>query len=171
LRAMRKANVAVAVLVGVFLFSSADAHAFGEARRGFGVGLGSGTIANGLSVKMMAGPGAFQWVAGFWGGGGAGDRFRHIDGVAGSLDYLFEMPSLARSPYFTVDWAFGFGGGVGVPTFNGQVGAAASGIAGIEFNFTTVPLDLTIEYRPTIAIIPDPHLHLVDFTAHLRLWF
>jgi hypothetical protein len=168
---MRRLFIGIALVATVVTLSTSDAHAFGEARRGFGVGIGSGTIANGLSVKMMAGPGAFQWVAGFWGGGGAGDRFRRIDGVAGSLDYLFEMPSLARSQYFTVDWAFGFGGGVGVPTFNGQVGAAASGIAGIEFNFTAVPLDLTIEYRPTVAIIPDPGLHLIDFTAHLRLWF
>jgi hypothetical protein len=119
----------------------------------------------------MAGPGAFQFVAGFWGGGGARGRFGHVDGVAGSFDYLFEMPSLARSQYFTVDWAFGLGGGVGVPSFNGKLGAAASGIAGIEFNFIPVPLDLTIEFRPTVAIIPNPGLHLVDFTAHLRLWF
>jgi hypothetical protein len=168
---MRKLAVGIAAAAIVCLAATSDAHAFGEARRGFGIGLGSGTIANGLSLKMMAGPGAFQAVAGFWGGGGARDRFGRVDGVAGSLDYLFEMPSLARSQYFTVDWAFGFGGGIGVPTFNGKLGAAASGIAGIEFNFTAVPLDLTIEYRPTVAIIPDPGLHLVDFTAHLRLWF
>ena len=168
---MRHFAIAVIVAAGLCLISTSDAFAFGAARRGFGVGLGSGTIANGVSVKIMAGPGAFQGVAGFWGGGGAKDRFVHVDGIAGSLDYLFEMPTLASSQYFTVDWAFGFGGGVGVPTFDGRVGAAASGIAGIEFNFTAVPLDLTIEYRPTIAIIPDPHLHLVDFTAHLRLWF
>jgi hypothetical protein len=90
--------------------------------------------------------------------------------VAGSLDYLFEMPALARTQYFNVDWSFGLGGGVGVPTVDGRVGAAASGIAGLEFNFTTVPLDLTIEFRPTVGLVPDPGLHLVDFTAHLRVW-
>ena len=168
---MRKRTVGIVVAVACCLLSAPEAHAFGEARRGLGVGIGSGTIANGLSVKVMAGPGAFQGVAGFWGGGGARDRFGRVDGVAGSLDYLFEMPSLARSQYFTVDWAFGVGAGIGVPTFNGKLGAAASGIAGLEFNFTTIPLDLTLEFRPTVAVIPDPGLHLVDFTAHLRLWF
>jgi len=167
---MRKLGLGVVVAV-CLLLPAFDAHAFGEARRGFGIGVGSGTIANGLSVKMMAGPGAFQAVAGFWDGGGAKDRFVHVDGVAGSLDYLFEMPSLTRSQYFSIDWCFGLGGGVGVPTFNGGLGVAVSGIAGLEFNFTTVPLDLTIEYRPGVGIIPHPGLNLIDFTAHLRLWF
>jgi hypothetical protein len=168
---MRKLALGIAVAVVMCLLSSSEARAFGRTRQGFGIGIGSGTIANGLSLKLMAGPGAFQVVAGVWGGGGARDRFVHADGIAGSLDYLFEMPSLAQSQYFSIDWSFGIGGGVGVPTFNGRLCAAVSGIAGLEFNFTTIPLDLTLEFRPSVGIIPDPGLNLVDFTAHLRLWF
>jgi hypothetical protein len=140
--------------------------------QGVGIGIGAGTIANGLSVKYYLGGAALQGVVGAFGAGNVGDRFRHFGGIAGSLDYLFEMPSLARSQYFTVDWSFGLGAGFGVQAFsNGSPALAASGIAGLEFNFTAVPLDVVIEYRPGLGILPDPGLNLVNFTAHLRIYF
>jgi hypothetical protein len=151
---------------------SAQADEGDRRAHGFGIGIGAGTIANGLSMKYFMGGSALQGVVGFWGGGGIAERFRHVEGVAGSVDYLFEMPSLTRSQYFTVDWAFGLGAGFGVQTFqNGSPALAGSGIAGLEFNFTKVPLDLVVEYRPTVGILPHPGLHLVDFTAHLRFYF
>jgi hypothetical protein len=164
---------AVSVAALLLLTARGVAHAQ-EARRvqGFGIGIGAGTIANGLSLKYYLGGAAFQGVIGAFGGGGVGDRFGHFGGVAGSLDYLFEMPSLAQSQYFTVDWSFGLGAGFGVATFsNGSPALAGSGIAGLEFNFTRVPLDLVIEYRPSVGILPDPGLNLVNFTAHLRIYF
>ena len=151
------------------LLATREAHAFGYARQGVGLGIGSGTIANGLSVKWMTGPGAIQGVVGFWGGGGVKDRFSNVGGVAGSVDYLFEMPTLTSTPYFTIDWSFGLGAGIGVPTTNGKLGAAVSAIAGLEFNFTRVPLDFVVELRPSVAIIPDAGLPRVSYPAHLRL--
>jgi hypothetical protein len=140
--------------------------------QGFGVGIGAGTIANGLSLKYYLGGASLQGVVGTFGGGNVGDRFTRFNGIAGSLDYLFEMPSLARSQYFTVDWSFGLGGGFGVQTFsNGSPALAGSGIAGLEFNFTKVPLDLVIEYRPSVGFLPDFGLNLVNFTAQLRIYF
>ena len=121
-------------------------------------------------MKLMTGPGAFQGVVGFWGGGGVKDRFSNVGGVAGSLDYLFEMPTIASNVYFDVAWSFGVGAGVGVPTTNSSPGAAVSGIAGLEFNFALVPLDFGIELRPTIGVAPDVGVNLIDFTAHLRVW-
>ena len=99
-------------------------------------------------MKLMTGPGAFQGVVGFWGGGGVGDRFSHAGGVAGSLDYLLEMPTIASNAYFNVAWSFGVGAGVGVPTTNSSLGAAVSGVAGLEFNFMVVPIDFVVELRP-----------------------
>lgn len=159
------------VLAAVF---AGTARADDGARRagGFGIGLGSGTLANGISLKAYGGRSALQGVVGVWGGGGIGHRFGHAGGVAVNADYLFEMPSLATSPYFTLDWSFGLGAGFGVQTFsNGSPGLAGSGVAGLEFNFTRIPLDVVVEYRPTLAILPDVHLHLVDFTAHVRFYF
>lgn len=170
-RGRRAATAAALAAAMALLAASADAQAFGAARKGIGIGIGSGTIANGLSLKPMAGPGALQIVVGLWGGGGSKDRFGHPGGIAGSVDYLFEMPTLARSDYFTVDWSFGLGGGLGVPNFDTRLAVAGAGIAGLEFNFTRIPLDVTIEYRPTLRIVPDPKLGLIDFTAHVRLWF
>jgi hypothetical protein len=144
----------------------------GRRARGFGLGLGSGTIANGLSAKDYLGGAALQGVVGLWGGGGFHDRFRHANGLAVSADYLFEMPSLTSSQFFTLDWSFGLGAGFGVDDFRGRSpGLAASGVAGLEFNFTRIPLDVVVEYRPTLAILSDVHLHLVDFTAHVRFYF
>jgi hypothetical protein len=169
---MWKSAAVVAVLAAAALAPS-RAHAFGAARQGFGLGIGSGTGATGVSGKLMAGPGAFQGVVGFWGHGdkpGPG-QYSSIDGIALSLDYLYEMPSLAHTQYFSLDWSFGLGGGVGVATGGGTPGVAVAGIAGLEFNFTQIPLDLTIEYRPAVGLLPGVGIGLVGFTAHLRLWF
>ena len=160
----------VAAMAVCLLAGAGQAHAWGTARQGFGIGIGSGTIANGLSMKLMTGPGAFQGVVGFWGGGGVKDRFSNVGGVAGSLDYLFEMPTIASNVYFDVAWSFGVGAGIGVPTTNSSPGAAVSGIAGLEFNFALVPVDFGIELRPTIGVAPDVGVNLIDLTAHLRLW-
>jgi len=165
--------VIVAVLLTSVVARAEEGGAGGGRRSsGFGIGLGSATIANGVSMKYYAGGPALQGVVGFWGGGGIGDRFKHPGGLAVAFDYLFEMPTLASSQYFTIDWSFGLGAGFGVETFQHNTpGVAASGIAGLEFNFTRVPLDVVVEYRPTLGILPDPKLHLVDFTAHVRIYF
>ncbi len=173
IRTLAAATIAAAAAVGM---PAAAAHAqdgttaASPRRSGFGIGIGSGTIASGLSLKIPRGAHAFQVVAGFWGGGDLDERFDSPNGVAASFDFLFEMPTLARSAYFTIDWSFGLGGGVGVPEFDRKLGLAGAGVAGLEFNFTRVPLDLTVEYRPTLEILPEPDLHLVSFTAHLRFW-
>ena len=164
-----------ALIAGAFLavlFASSRAQAdLGRPRQGFGIGLGMGTGVSGVSAKLPTGPGAFQGVAGVWGSGGGEGRYTHIDGIALSIDYLFEMPTLASSPYFNLDWSFGLGGGVGVSTNGGTPGVAAAGIAGLEFNFTRAPFDIVLEYRPSVGILPGPGIELIGFTAHVRIWF
>jgi hypothetical protein len=174
---MRKSTLilGLAAVAIVALAPSRAAAAFGAARQNFGLGIGQGTGASGLSGKFMTGPGAIQAVVGVWGGREGGDHSGpgrpRLDGIALSVDYLFEMPSLARSEYFSLDWSFGLGGGVGVSTGGGAPGVAVAGIAGLEFNFTKIPLDVAIEYRPAVGILPGPWIGLVGFTAHVRLWF
>jgi hypothetical protein len=146
-----------------------------RAREGFGIGIGSGTGATGVSGKLKAGPGAFQGVLGFWGHGDserarsrpvlaprrrrAEPRLPVRDADAGEVGVL--QP----------DWCFGLGGGVGVSTGGGTPGVAVAGIAGLEFNFIKAPLDVAIEYRPSVGILPGPYIALIGFTAHVRLWF
>jgi hypothetical protein len=168
---MWKSALIVGIVVGAALAPSRAAADFGTPRHNWGIGLGMGTGASGVSAKLMAGPGAFQAVAGVWGSGNGEGRYAHIDGVALSLDYLFEMPTLVSSQYFNVDWDFGLGGGVGVATGGGTPGVAAAGIAGIEFNFTRAPIDVALEYRPTVGFLPGFGIGLIGFTAHVRVWF
>ena len=172
---MWKSALIVGFAATVLLAPSPAAADFGTPRQGFGLGIGMGTGASGLSGKFMMGPGAIQAVVGVWGGKDGGDHSGpgrpRLDGVALSVDYLFEMPTLAKSEYFNLDWCFGLGGGVGVSTGGGAPGVAVAGIAGLEFNFTRAPLDVAIEYRPAVGILPNPWIGLIGFTAHVRLWF
>jgi hypothetical protein len=172
---MWKYALIIAALVGAVAAPS-TAKAWTYPRDGFGLGIGSGTGATGVSGKtMVASGGAIQGVLGWWGhtdsnGPGPG-QYGHIDGIALSLDYLFEMPPIATTPYFHLDWNFGLGGGVGVPTSGGTPGVAVAGIAGLEFDFTKIPLDVTIEYRPAVGLLPGVGIGLIGFTAHIRVWF
>ena len=174
---MRKSTLALALLVAavVGLAPSREAAAFGAPRQNFGLGIGMGTGASGLSGKFMLGQNAIQTVLGFWGGVDNGDHSGpgrpHLDGIALSVDYLFEMPALAKSEYFNLDWDFGLGAGVGVSTGGGAPGVAVAAIAGLEFNFTRAPIDVALEYRPAVGILPNPWIGLIGFTAHVRLWF
>jgi hypothetical protein len=171
----KSALVLGAVAAVAVTFTPARAHAWGHSREGFGLGIGSGTGATGISGKLMVAPGAFQGVVGFWGHGdsnGPGPgQYSSIDGIALSLDYLFEMPALATTQYFDLDWNFGLGGGIGIATSGGTPGVAVAGVAGLEFNFTKIPLDLTVEYRPAVGLLPGVGIGLIGFTAHLRVWF
>ena len=45
-----------------------------------------------------------------------------------------------------------------------------NGVAGLEFNFNPVPIDLVIEYRPGIHIIPNVDPDLIGFGAHVRVY-
>jgi hypothetical protein len=171
----KSALVFGATVALVVTLAPARAHAWGHSREGFGLGIGSGTGATGISGKLMVAPGAFQGVVGFWGHGdssGPGPgQYSSIDGIALSLDYLFEMPALATTQFFDLDWNFGLGGGIGIATSGGTPGVAVAGVAGLEFNFTKIPLDLTVEYRPAVGLLPGVGIGLIGFTAHLRVWF
>jgi hypothetical protein len=175
---MRKSRLVVPLGIAVLaaLAPSPASADFGTPRQNFGLGIGMGTGASGLSGKFMLGTGAaIQGVVGVWGGEDGGDHSGpgrpRLDGIALSVDYLFEMPTLAKSEYFNLDWSFGLGGGIGVSTGGGAPSAAVAGIAGLEFNFTRVPFDIVIEYRPAVGIVPNPWIGLVGFTAHVRVWF
>ena len=150
---MWKSALIVGFAAVVLLAPSPAAADFGTPRQGFGLGIGMGTGATGLSGKLMMGAGRHPGRRRCLGRQGrrrpaAGRGVPQLDGVALSVDYLFEMPTLAKSEYFNLDWCFGLGGGVGVSTGGGTPGVAVAGIAGLEFNFIKAPIDVAIEYRP-----------------------
>lgn len=141
----------------------------------FGLGLGGGTLTSGLSAKYwVAYDHALQFNLGIYGGGGARHRFERFGGFAFSADYLFEMPDIVTAGRaFVLGWNLGAGLGVGVrhPDFDHRVYVAGAFIAGLEFRFIPVPIDIVLEYRPALLIVPELALKVIDFTAHIRVYF
>jgi hypothetical protein len=130
-----------------------------------GVGLGGGTTGAGLSAKVfLSDASAVQAVAGPWGGWGNG-------GLGLSADYLYEMPTIVEGDVAELAWNVGAGAGVGIYSQSATLGVAVAGVAGLEVAFKPAPLDLVIEYRPTLSVIPDVGLSLIGATAHLRYFF
>lgn len=131
----------------------------------FGVGVGGGLGVSGLSGKLWLDEGhALQGVVGAWGVGRDGVGY----GLGVSIDYLWEMPVLAQPEPVVIAWNLGLGGSVGA---NSPAWLGVSGVAGLEFNFQPVPIDLTLEYRPGFGILPGFGPDLVNFTGHARVHF
>jgi len=168
----------------LLLGGSGAAHAapgpFREAHR-FGLGLGAGTSTAGLSAKyFLSDRLALQGVIGagydahhdyYAGAGGGWDS-----GAALSADLLFEMPAFFEDPDVNLAWAIGPGMGIWVG--NHSFALAASGALGFEVNITAVPLDIVIEYRPRLLIVPPASyagdglaFDFVNFSGHIRYYF
>ena len=165
--AIRKTLVALAAGVALSLALVSTGHA--DKPGTLGVGLGAGTIASGLSGKYYSANSiAFQANLGSF-GGSRGDRFKNPGGVAASLDVLLERPAFVVTPVVTLEWNLGLGAGLGIR--DDALGVAAAGVLGLEFNFVPVPIDLVLEYRPTLAILQDVDFEPIDLTGHLRFYF
>lgn len=148
----------------------------------FGLGIGSGTIANGLSAKYFVDKrNAFQFNLGSFGGRGFDNRWHRFGGFGFSADYLFEMPTIAKAGQaFELAWNFGAGLGVGFDDdeydhkddhYHDYFALAASFVLGLEFDLIPIPLDIVLEFRPGLLLVPYIDLDLVDFTAHIRVYF
>lgn len=136
----------------------------------FGLGLGGGLGVSGLSGKYYLGDSAaIQGVVGWWGAG------QTYGGLGVGADYLFERPEFAGGDPVTLGWNFGFGasavawdgGGVG----DGALWLGASGVLGLEFLFQPVPIDLVLEYRPGVSLIPGFGVDLINGSGHIRWYF
>lgn len=149
------------ILFGTLLTTTAQA---GSPGGPFGLGLSGGTQVNGLSGKYYMGGTALQGTVGIQGLGNDGG-----DHIGLTLDYLLEQPDLASTDPVNIAWNFGVGGALGLG--DNYLGLGVAGIAGLEFNFNPVPIDVVLEYRPTLAVIPDIDLDLVGFSSHIRWYF
>ena len=85
-------------------------------------------------------------------------------------DGLYEMPILASTAVVDLGWNLGVGAGLGLAD-GGGFGLAASGVLGLELNFVPIPLDLVLEYRPELGIVPDVDIDVVGFSGHIRWYF
>lgn len=145
---------------------------FREAGR-FGLGFGAGTSTAGLSGKYMISPDlSVQGVVGAGygahstdpGPGGSWDS-----SLALSADLLFEMPTFYTDEGLDLAWSIG--PGVGTWLSDGYFALAASGAAGFEVNITAVPMDVVVEYRPRVLLVPDVAVDFFNLSGHIRYFF
>jgi hypothetical protein len=132
----------------------------------FGLGLGGGTRTSGLSGK-------YTFTKEFSLQGLVGTDSRRAYGgdgtLAMALSALVEMPALHEDDDIEVAWCVGAGPFMAV---GDQFWLGAHAVIGLELNLRVIPLEFTIEYRPSFEIVgPDNGLELVDFGGHLRWWF
>lgn len=173
----RTARALACLLFASLALSAAPAEAKPVRTPGrFGLGIGSGTMANGLSAKYFAAKEhALQFNLGVFGGGGIDNRWRRFGGLGLSADYLFEMPTLVKAGQaFELAWNVGAGIGIGLDDDDRGddfFALAASFVLGLEFNFIPVPIDIVLEYRPGLLLTPDVDFDAVDFTGHIRFYF
>lgn len=166
----------VMVLVAAFAMvvaAPAAAQAQDSRPGGFGLGLGQATGVSGISGKIHTGDIALQGVVGNW-WGGWGRRYhydgpRRRNGLGLSFDILANMETFHDADVVQLAWNLGGGAAVGVhpdwdPRVRGQF------VAGLEFIFPEVPLDLVIEYRPHLQLTPGWGFHLFGAGAHIRFY-
>ena len=131
-----------------------------------GLGLGSSTLSSGVSAKWRAkGGGGLQLVVGPWSTGldfdGGGTLALNLDGVR-------DMPKIGSLGPVDVGWSLGAGGGVALLS---PPVVAASAFAGINLKLQPAPLELAVELRPRLLVLPTVSGELLNATAHLRWWF
>ena len=149
------------LLLGLLASTPAFADAPIRQAGNFGLGIGGGTYNSGLSLKYYTtGSQALQGVVGF--------NLRR-DWIGLNLDYLFEMPALATGSVVELGWNLGPGVAVGISDYG--VGAAVAGVAGLELNFNPIPIDLVLEWRPSLNVVPNVDIDLIGFTGHIRFYF
>ncbi len=139
-----------------------------------GIGVGAGTLATGLSLKYFLSDatsvqGNLGFSRGCYGCGRYGGRY-YSESIAVSVDCLLERGPLMGDSQFSLDWEIGAGGGVGFSD-GGNLALAVSGVVGLQLNIHALPIDLVIEFRPGVVVVPDVYLNLVDFTGHVRYYF
>lgn len=181
---MRLAMMVAAAAAAALLFDATPAHAKGGVRDpgNFGIGIGAGTLASGLSLKYFQGDTAIQGNIGI----NARNRNRFDDWISLGFDYLFEQPSLTGGGDIELAWNIGPGVSLAFTEDTDFWILGVSGVAGLEFLFNAVPIDFVIEYRPSIYLFDDSYyyydwdyrrgdsnirLDLVNFGAHLRFFF
>jgi len=158
-------NRALLCCIPLLLLLPLSASAASPVRGGghMGVGLGGGLGVSGVSGKYYLADGhAVQAIVGGWTSSAGG-------GFAVGADYLLEMPILTSEDPFDIGWNLGAGASVGAGDLFDF--AAVSGIVGVEFNFTPVPIDLVFEYRPGMFLSPVVEVDPVGFSAHVRYYF
>jgi hypothetical protein len=144
-------------MLGVLvLLASFVAAGEAEAARRVGLGVGRGTRVSGLSVRVP-GRTAVQVNAGWWDRGGYGV----------SADGLMDIV-VASGSVLSLSVELGAGAGVG---FDERIEATGALVGGLRFELMPLPIDIAVEYRPLLDILPTVELDPGYFGGHIRIYF
>ena len=112
----------------------------------FGVGLGGGSLANGITAKLYIHPtAALQGVLGQYGSYGTNSGFSM------SADFIREIGSLAEVENVgRLFWSVG--AGVGIVISGDTQTFGASGVMEFGWHFERFPLEVTTDWRPTFYL-------------------
>ena len=175
---MRRRLVILAAFLGTVLWAqTAFSQMYIKQAGNFGLGIGAGTFATGLSMKyFLSSDTSIQGNVGWWRGGyycRNNSRYScgfYRDALALSADFLLERGPLTGNSDITLDWEIGAGVGLGFDD-TGDFGLGVSGVAGLQVNIHALPIDLVLEYRPGFLFVPGFGLDLINFTGHVRYYF
>jgi hypothetical protein len=124
-------------IVSALFISNIKAQNDGSYKNAIGVRLGSSVpaIKSGITYKHFIGNNALEGILSF--GEGAG--------ICG----LYEIHKSLSTE--NLQWLIGFGGYVGFTNSNTNVGAA--GIIGLDYKFSNIPLNITLDWKPELNIV------------------
>lgn len=107
-------------------------------KNAIGVRLGSSVpaIKSGITYKHFFGKNAAEGILSFG------------DGVAICGLYEFHKPFTTTE---NLQWFYGFGGYLGINNSENNFGGA--GIIGLDYKFTNIPLNLTLDWKPELNIV------------------
>jgi len=173
---LRKISLLCILVAATLVVEPAAAANKVRANGNFGIGLGGGTFATGVSMKyFLDAPLSVQGTIGWWRGrywcSGRHCGYGGGDSFALSADLLWEMPRFAGNEAVEVAWMLGGGVGLGIDDFDNDFGLGAAFVIGIELNIQPVPIDIVLEYRPGIYFLPGVSFDPVNFTGHIRYFF
>jgi hypothetical protein len=140
---MRNMSLLLALATVPMLATTASASDIGGEER-FGIGLGGGTLSNGLTAKYyLDESSAVQAVLGISGWG-----------FSLGADYVFEFDPVYKHKSGELFW--GVGGGAGAVFYDVGIDSATvfgvSAVIELGWHFKSIPLEIVTDWRPTYFV-------------------
>jgi len=156
---MKKAFLVLVAVLGFAFAASAQNHA---QNNNLGVRLGGGQGYNAeLSYQRVLGSNRIELDLGW-------ANFEKISfaGLSAIYQFTFDVTKnfgLYVGPGARVDMALGVN--------DAAIGLALAGQGGMEYNFSAIPLQLSLDVRPYFYLIPATNFHWGDFALGIRYRF
>lgn len=126
-------------------------------------------------------------LGGSWWGGGVAGRYnlserQFVQGTIGavrtidagdpgiSADFMWRSKELKNNGDVALSAYYGVGATLGGGSDTGAVFGIVPG-AGLQVDVLELPLDINIEYRPMIQVLPDPELAFIGIGVRVHYWF